>query len=333
MLQMGNHMFNLESPWFLILLFLPILLIYYYLKEGKNRISTISFPEVRTIIKAQPYRIDHLRVIPKILRILVITFLILGLIRFQYGKEKIFQGIDIIICLDTSPSMRALDFRPKNRITVAKEVVQEFVKGRSHDRIGIVAFAGASITICPLTSDYLSILDLLGQVDEGITKTDGTAIGDALATSINRLKDSKAESKLIILVTDGRSNVGMIDPISAAKLAKSMGIKIYTIGVGKKGPAPLPDPLTGLITGYTNDDLNEESLQEIADLTSGIYKRATDPESLSSIFKKIDQLVKSEYKTKVHIDYKEFYSYFLWIALILLVLEILLEGTYLRRIP
>ena len=336
MLNMGNHVFTIGSPWMLPLLLLPILYLYYYLKWGRQKVSTVSFPEVSLVKKAQNHRIDYLRIIPALLRIAIITLVILGLIRFQHGtvnRETVFRGTDIIICLDTSPSMRALDFRPKNRITVAKEVVQDFIRGRMHDRIGMVVFAGSNVTVCPLTSDYSALLWYLDQVHEGITQTDGTAIGDALATSINRLKGSNARSKIIILVTDGRSNMGMIDPLSAAKLAKTLGVKIYAIGVGKKGPAPMPDPLTGMITGYIYDDLNEESLQEIARTTSGIYERATDQESLTTIFKKIDKLEKTEYKTKIHVDYREFYPWFLWSALVVLIFQIILEGTVYRRIP
>lgn len=335
-MNIGNNIFTIGSPWLLFLILLPLFLLYYYRRWGRSRITAVSFPEVAVTRKAMSHPIEYLRYVPVLLRIAVMTCLIMAMVRFQYGtvnRETTFQGTDIIVCLDTSPSMRALDFRPKNRITVAKEVVRNFISGRSHDRIGMVVFAGMNFTVCPLTSDYQALLSLLDQVDEGITKSDGTAIGDAIATSINRLKESKAKSKIIILVTDGRSNTGMIDPISAAKLAKTLGIKIYTIGVGKEGPAPMPDPLTGAITGYIYDDLNEESLREIALLTSGRYKRATDQESMDAIFKMIDNLEKTEFKTTVHVDYREFYSYFLWCALVLLAAEIILGGTVLRRIP
>lgn len=329
---------NIANPFFLLLLVLPFIGFYLYTKKGKEMSAGVRFSQLGTVRKIFSSNLTRMRSLPIMLRLAVLILLILGLSRFQLGlksKEISSQGTDIILCLDTSPSMKALDFKPKNRITVAKEVVREFIHGRKSDRIGMVVFAGKSVTACPLTSDYNSLLQFLDSINEGVTKTDGTAIGDALATSINRLKGSSAKSKIIILVTDGRSNIGMIDPLSSAKLAKSLGIKIYTIGVGKKGPAPYPveDPVFGTRYVLLQEDLDEDTLSKIADLTSGIYERATDPESLSNIFRIIDKMEKTEFKTKIHVDYRELYPFFLWPALILFVLEIIISGTVLRKIP
>lgn len=331
-------MLHIANPWFLLLLILLPLILVHYLRRGSKQTAAVKFSRIGTMKKLSTPFMPQFRTVPLIVRILVLALLILALSRFQFGiksQERITQGTDIVICLDTSPSMKALDFKPKNRITVAKEVVQSFIKGRSFDRIAMVVFAGASITVCPLTTDYQALLGLLGKVDEGYTKTDGTAIGDAIATSLNRLKRSNARSRIIILVTDGRSNVGMIDPVSAAKLAKTLGIKIYTIGVAGKGPAPYPidDPILGTQYVLLPEDLDEETLSEIAKTTGGIFKRATDQESLKEIFANIDRLEKTDIKTKVHVDYRELYPWFLWPALALLILEMLLRGTVFRKIP
>ncbi len=330
--------FIMANPWFLLLLiFLPLILIY-YLRRGSKQTATVRFSRVETMKKLSAPFLAKFRIVPMIMRIMVLTLLILALAKFQFGlrsQERITQGTDIVICLDTSPSMKALDFKPKSRIMVAKEVVHNFIRGRSFDRIAMVVFAGSSVTVCPLTTDYPALLGLLEKVDEGYTKTDGTAIGDAIATSLNRLRGSNAKSRIIILVTDGRSNVGMIDPISAAKLARTLGIKIYTIGVGGKGPAPYPieDPILGTQYVLLPEDLDEETLTEIAKITGGIFKRATDQESLKEIFAIVDKMEKTEIRTKVHVDYRELYPLFLWPCVVLLILEMLIRATVFRKIP
>jgi len=330
--------FNIADPWFFALLLLLPFILAHYLRQGSKQTATVKFSRVGTIKKLPAPFLAQFRIVPLVLRIIALALIVAALARFQFGlksQERITQGTDIIICLDTSPSMKALDFKPKSRIMVAKEVVNSFIRGRSYDRLGMVVFAGASVTVCPLTTDYQALLGLLDNVDEGYTKTDGTAIGDAIVTSVNRLKGSRAKSKVIILVTDGRSNVGMIDPISAAKLAKTMGIKIYTIGVGGKGPAPYPveDPILGTQYVLLPEDLDEETLTEIAKITGGIFKRATDQESLKEIFAIIDKLEKTEIKTKVNVDYRELYQWFLLPALMIILLEMVLRGTVFRKIP
>ncbi|MDQ7822917.1 MAG: VWA domain-containing protein [Candidatus Eremiobacteraeota bacterium] len=329
---------HIANPLYLILLIVPLFLLLFLLKWGSKRSARVRFSMVKTARKSASPLAAKLRHIPMVLRVVTLTLLILALTRVQFGQkseERTSLGTDIIICLDTSPSMKALDFKPKNRITVAKEVVQDFIRGRRDDRLGMVVFAGASVTVCPLTTDYGSLLQFLNEVDEGITKTDGTAIGDALATSVNRLKNSTAKSKIIILVTDGRSNVGMLDPLSAAKLAKSMGIKIYAIGVGKKGPAPFPveDRIFGTRYVMLQEDLDEETLTKIATITGGTFERATDEASLSRIFKTIDSMEKTVTRTRVNIDYRELYQYLLWPALALLLVEIITSQGILRKIP
>jgi Ca-activated chloride channel family protein len=252
----------------------------------------------------------------------------------EKGEEILTEGVDIILAIDVSSSMKAEDFKPKNRLHVAKQVVADFIRGRKNDRLGMVVFAAKSFTQCPLTLDYGILLSFLDQIDIGMIE-DGTAIGMALATCVNRLRDSDAKSKVVILLTDGINNRGEIDPITAAKTAKAMGVKIYTIGAGKRGSAlyPVDDPIFGRRYVRMPVEIDEETLQEIARLTGGRYYRATDGEALANIYREIGEMEKTEIKTKEYIRYTELFWYFLLPAMVLLGAEIVLANTRFRKIP
>jgi Ca-activated chloride channel homolog len=249
------------------------------------------------------------------------------------------EGIDIMLILDVSQSMEALDFKPDNRLAVAKQTIQEFIKKRDNDRIGLTVFAAHAYTKCPLTLDH----GVLGRFVSEIDFTDfsyQTAIGTAIATAANRLKGSPAKSKVMILATDGANNAGEIPPLTAANAAKELGIKIYTIGIGKKGKVPMPvqvqDPFTGQVfkqVQMMESDLDEQTLVNIADATGGKYFRATDAEKLKAIYDQIDKMEKTVIRTKVYASFDERFYPWLWAGFVLLLLEHLLRHTRFRRIP
>jgi len=272
------------------------------------------------------------------LKLAAIVLLVIALARPQKtlaGEEILTEGVDIMISLDTSGSMDARDFKPRNRLTVAKAVVTDFINGRSSDRIGLVVFAARAITRCPLTVDYEVLQQLVESTELGMLP-DGTAIGNALATSVSRLKQSKARSRVIILVTDGVNNTGEIDPLTAADMAQALGLKVYTVGVGRKGMAPFPviNPYTGQKTLMDMEvKIDEEVLREISSRTGGRYFRATDPETLRAIFRQIDALEKSKVELRRWADYKELYVPYLQAGLLVLAAWLLLSQTLLRRLP
>ncbi len=340
---MFSNIITIHSPWFLLLLLMLIALIYIRRGRQKNLKAAISFPQTANIKKIGQSNIRISRFagkIPFFLRIITLVLIIAGLMRFQErsaapAPSGTLSGVDIIITLDTSPSMNALDFNPDDRLTVAKRVISNFINARQNDRIGLVVFSGAAITMCPLTTDYAAILSLIPAINQKTTQTDGTAIGDALATSINRLKNSKAKSKIIVLLTDGRNNLGHIDPISAAELAGKLGIKIYTIGIGKQGESiiPMQDIFGNTVYARTTDDLDEVTLSQIAELTQGIYSRAQSVSDLTNIFQNINSLEKTDFKAKPLYTYTELFNFFLIPAFLILLLEILLSHTLFRKLP
>ena len=267
--------------------------------------------------------------------------LVIALARPQSGKahsKVTTEGIDIILALDVSSSMLAEDFNlnkeRRNRLYVAKEVVKDFIKWRENDRIGMVVFAGQAYTQCPLTLDYDVLLQFLEKVEIGMVE-DGTAIGSAIGVCVNRLRTSKAESKVVILLTDGRNNSGEIDPLTAAELSKTYGMKIYTVGAGTKGLAPYPTKnLFGLKTYRSIQiDIDDEGLTEIAKITGGRYFRATDTESLKEIYGQIDSLEKTKMEEAIYTEYDELFHYLVIPALGILLLEVVLANTRFRRIP
>jgi len=270
-------------------------------------------------------------------RALAITMIIFALARPQKaarGEVPPSEGIDIMLTLDTSYSMAAEDFAPYTRLEAAKAAATAFVKKRRNDRIGVTVFGGNALLTCPLTLDYQSVLELLDSTYLNMTKADGTAIGDAIITAVNHLKDSKAKSKVIVLLTDGRSNVGLVtDLAQAARTAAAYDIKIYTIGTAGKGTAKVTtsDPRQPVV--YIEEDLDEPALREIADITGGEFYRAKNYAELDTIYSRIDALEKTKFEAKTFTSYTDLYLYFLAPALALLTALYLLERTYFRTIP
>ncbi|MDZ7342935.1 MAG: VWA domain-containing protein, partial [candidate division KSB1 bacterium] len=232
-------------------------------------------------------------------------------------------------------SMLAEDFKPKNRIEAAKLVAEQFIAGRKSDRIGMVVFAARSFTQCPLTLDYGVLINFLKKVDVGMIKEDGTAIGLGMATAVDRLRNSKAKSKVIILLTDGRNNAGEIDPLTAARVAQAFNVRTYTVGVGTHGEAlyPVQDPFFGKRYVRMPVDIDEATLQKIAEITNGKYFRATDRQSLEKIFAEIDQLEKTKIEVKQFTRYRELFVSWLAAAMGLIFIEIVLANTRFRKIP
>jgi Ca-activated chloride channel homolog len=320
-----------------LLVLVPLMVLYELKKSGSSRVRFSSLACLMEIKKSKSlaWRKGLL-----FMRCLAMSLCILALARPQSGNrstEIITEGVDIMLCLDTSGSMNALDFtldnKRVNRLQVVKKVVEEFIRGRQNDRIGMVVFAEEAFTQCPLTLDYGVLLSFLEKLEIGMAG-DRTAIGSALAVCVKRLKDLKSKSKIIILLTDGRSNTGSITPATAADIAKACGIKVYTIGVGTEGEAPfLVDSLFGQRYVYQRVDLDEEALQEIAQKTGGTYFRATNTEALKKIYQQIDKMEKTEAKVKEYMEYEELFAWFLIPGLCVLLLEIVLANTRLRKIP
>lgn len=316
------------------LLVLPIIIVYYIFRHSKSNASL----QVSSLIGFQnapkSWKV-YLRHLLLVLRILTIALLILVLARPQSTSswENVStEGIDIILALDISSSMLAEDFKP-NRLEASKEVAMEFIAGRPDDRIGLIVFSGESFTQCPLTTDHAVLMNLFQDIQSGMIE-DGTAIGLGLANSVSRLKESNVKSKVIILLTDGVNNQGEIAPLTAAEIAHTFGIRVYTVGVGTIGTAPYPFK-TAFGIQYQNVPvkIDEEVLREIANLTDGKYFRAINNAKLREIYKEIDLLEKS--KIEVREVSRKTEEFFLWalIAMLLLSLEIILRLTVLRTNP
>ena len=329
--------FQFQNPWLLLLLLvIPLLAIH----MSKDYFATVHFPSVTALKAIRSSRVDLYSGVPFILRLLALTFLIIALSRPQEGHkstEILSVGVDIMLALDTSGSMRALDFEEEGkkitRLKVVKGVVSDFIENRPNDRIGMVVFGEHAYTQCPLTLDQGILQSFLSKLEIGMAG-DSTAIGSAIGIAVKRLKDLESTSKVIILLTDGRNNAGSLPPIQAAQTAKTFGIKIYTIGVGTRGKAPfLVNSIFGQRYVYQQVDIDENTLKEISEITGGQYFRATDLESLKNIYRRIDEMEKSEVKVIDHSEYKELFHYFLIAGLISLLMEIGLSNTILRRIP
>jgi Ca-activated chloride channel homolog len=278
--------------------------------------------------------------VPLILRSTALVLLVFAAARpqlYNVSADTRSSGVDIILCLDASGTMRALDFTLNNervtRLTAVKKVVGEFIKKREHDRIGLVVFGTDAYTQSPLTMDKGLLLGLVDKLEIGMAG-DRTAVGSAIAVGGKRLKDLEAKSKILILLTDGRNNTGNISPEQAAEAVKSFGVKIYTIGVGGKGPAPVVEQTPfGPQVIYIQEDLDEAALQKIAGIGNGRYFRASDSIELAEIYDIIDKAEKTEIKQKEYFNFKELYLYFLIPALILLLIEVISKTTILRIIP
>jgi Ca-activated chloride channel family protein len=331
------------SPWaFALLVLLPVLA-WLLARPGKTGSAALVYSDLKLLgPRAGGLRASLTRVWPW-LKLVVLVLLIVAMARpkMPAGIREIGgAGIDIMLTFDISGSMQAEDFKPKNRFTVAREVLRDFIRQAGANRLGLVVFAGKAFTQCPLAADHKIVSELLERVHIGMLE-DGTAIGMALATAANRLQASQARSKVIILLTDGVNNRGEIDPLTAAEAAAALGIRIYAIGVGKQGgaPVPVPDPVFG--QRYLRDQsgnvlltkIDEEMLRKVAEVTDGAYFRATDADALRQVFARIDKLEKSEYTGRRERLYQELCGRYLGWALILLTVQILLGATWLRKAP
>ena len=321
---------NIE--YFYLLIF-PITILVWYFFKNKETFSHVKFSLIDKNTVSNTLR-SKLRHLPFILKIFAAIFLIIALARPQSSinwQESTTKGIDIVLAMDISGSMLAQDLKP-NRLEASKNVALDFISKRINDRIGLVIFSGESFTQCPLTTDHNVLSNLFKDVQSGMID-DGTAIGMGLATSVNRLKESDAKSKVIILLTDGINNSGVIPPLTAAEIAADFGIRVYTIGVGTKGLAPYPfQTAFGIQYQDVEVKIDEITLQDIATLTNGKYFRATNNNSLKEIYKDINELEKSKIQISNFHKKSEEYLPFALLGLILLLLAFLLNISYLKQI-
>lgn len=325
---------NINILWSLVAI--PLLVAYYVWRQRQGGASIIisTTDSLRTAPRTLRYYLRH---IPFVLRIIALSLLVIAAARPQSVEHETkvsTEGIDIVMALDISGSMLARDFQP-DRLTSAKRVASEFISTRTGDRIGLVVFAGEAFTQSPLTTDQSSLQTLLGRIKSGVIE-DGTAIGNGLATALNRLRESDSKSKVVILLTDGVNNRGQISPLTAAEIAKEQGIKVYTIGVGRNGEAPYPvfdERGREVQTVMMKVEIDEDILRKIASETGGEYFRATDELSLTKIYEQINSMEKSHVE-KVELTHvnEEYLLFVVW-ALTLLVVEFILKYIILKRIP
>lgn len=328
-------MFRFEDPWVLALLVAIPLVVWLRFRRAP-RPATLRYAAVDTVRESGGGVAGWLPRVPSMLRGLVVATVVVALARPQTGvssESVLTEGIDILMALDVSSSMLAEDLEP-NRLESAKVVAADFVAGRTNDRIGLVAFAGEAFTQAPLTIDRGVVTGLLGELNVGMIE-DGTAVGMGLATAVKRLQGSPSASQVVVLLTDGRNNRGEIGPVTAAQMAQALGVRVYTIGVGSQGTARIPvnDGLGGQQYVTVPVDIDEATLREVAEGTGGRYYRATDNESLAAIYEEIDQLERTEIEVENFTTYEERFSEVLLVALALLVLELVLRQTILRRLP
>jgi Ca-activated chloride channel family protein len=333
--------FRFASPWLLgLLLFIPLLGAYIYWAGRRARPAGLRYADVTLANKpARSWRLAF-RPLLSVLRLVAMALIVIAIARPQTGQAREVvrgEGVDIALAVDISGSMASLDFEPRNRLEAAKAVISEFVGGRTYDPIGLVVFASDAFSQSPPTTDHNVLLRLLGRTelatDLGID--DGTAIGMGLANAANMLKESDAKSKVIILLTDGVNNSGEIDPLTAAEAAKTLGIKVHTIGMGRPGQVPVPvvDAFGREQVTFQESALDEATLQEIAAITGGRYFRAEDSRALREIYEEIDALEKSHVDLERYTRYKELMGWLLLPALGLVASEMFLRKTAFRRLP
>ena len=330
-------MMHFANPKLLFLLLIIPLLVWRYLWRLRRGQGSLRFGSTLALEGIRPSWTGYFRHFLFGASLLALALAMVALARPQKGtreEEILTEGVDIVLALDASGSMAAEDFEPRNRFFVAKEVIKKFIEGLRHDRVGLVVFAAKAITRCPLTLDY-GVLDTVLTNAELGTIEDGTAIGTALATCLNRLKESEAKSKVIILVTDGVNNRGEIQPVDAAEIAKTLGVKVYTIGVGSTGTARIPinDPVYGKTYARIQVEIDEASLKKIAETTGGLYYRATDRPSLEEIFGDIGRLEKTQIHVKTYTSYSERFFDFLLPALVLVFIGTVVGFTRFMKIP
>jgi Ca-activated chloride channel family protein len=327
-------------PWFLLLLlFLPL---FAWLKGKRGVPPAFVYSSVQLVRGMQNISRSRPGGFLPSLRWFVLGVFIVALAQPRLSKsttEVKASGIDIVAALDLSGSMISEDFVVNggrvNRVNMAKSVLKDFIDRRPNDRIGLVVFAAQAFIATPLTLDHDYLQENLARLEIGTINSDATAIGDALTTAINRLRDLKAKSKIIILATDGQNNSGKVDPLVAADAAAALGVKIYTVGIGEQGMAPMPVFMGGQKVGYQNEpvDVDEDTLQKIADKTGGKYYRADNAEKFQKIYAEIDKLEKTEAVINKYTEYKELFAWLVAGGLALLLLEIVLGQTAFRRLP
>jgi Ca-activated chloride channel family protein len=333
--------FRFQDPaWLWVALAGPLVLVAAFLRERGGR--AVAFPGAARLRRVGTGLRVRLRYLPAVFAALALVAAAVALARPQHGslRESVTtRGVDVVVALDVSGSMAAQDFQPRNRLEVAKDVVAEFVRRRTSDRVGLIVFAGRSLTKSPPTTDTAVLLRQLDDVRLQMLP-DGTAIGSGLATSLTRLRRSEAESRVIVLVTDGANNAGEIDPATATDMARAMDVRVYTVGVGRGGQVPMPvqvrDPFTGQVTERlvtTEVQIDEELLEGIAERTGGEFFRATDPESLRQIFGRIDELEKSEIEHQAFRRYRDLYPPVLLAAAALLAVAAFVWAAGLRVVP
>ncbi|MBP3672153.1 MAG: VWA domain-containing protein [Bacteroidaceae bacterium] len=324
-----------DNPLCLLLLLLLIPAIVWYILKNKKAQASMSISSTEAFDKMPTTYKAHLRHVVFALRMLAIACVIVILARpmtTDSWQKSSTEGVDVIVALDISGSMLSRDFSP-NRLEAAKTVAAQFIAGREYDNIGLVVFAGEGFTMCPMTTDHAVLLNLLKDVDCGML-VDGTAVGDGLATAVNRIKDGPAKSKTIILLTDGTNNAGIVDPVTAAEIARNYGIRIYTIGVGTKGMAqsPVMTPY-GIRYQSMPVEIDEDKLRQIASIGDGEYFRATDENVLKNVFAEIDKMEKTKLSVQQFSRREEAYMPWAIAALLLLAIELLIRHTILRNIP
>lgn len=322
------------QPWFFAAFaLLPLMIVWYAVKNKKSQAGIIVSSVSAGNLSSWKTTLRHL---PFVIRLLAIAFIITALARPQTGNDiqnAEGEGVDIILCMDVSGSMTTIDLEP-NRLEAAKSVATDFINRRQTDRIGIVIFAGESFTQCPLTTDHAVLLSAVANIRNGLLE-DGTAIGSGLGTAVDRLRNSTAKSKVVILLTDGENNGGLIDPQTAKEIAKAFAVKVYTIGVGTDGYAkqPVQLPTGEVVYQETKVTIDEKLLTQIANETGGKYFRAKDNAGLAGIYNEIDKLEKSKVQVTTTTRYTEKFFPFIIAALVCLVLEVLLRYLVFRKFP
>lgn len=331
-------MIRFANPAFLLLLALVPAYVFVELRFARRRRPAVSYPMAAAVRRAAGGGFPWKRHLKTAVRVVALTLVVFALARPQAGsgsESVITEGIDVVLAIDVSASMKAEDFKPQNRLSAAKEVVGEFIRGRTSDRIGMVVFAAQAFTQCPLTLDYGVLLGLLDSVEIGMIDERSTAIGTAIATATNRLRESDAQSRVIVLLTDGRNNAGEIDPVTAARAAEAVGVRIYTIGAGtpEGGPIPIDDPVWGRRYVNVETDIDEETLGEIASITGGRYYRAKTEGMLADVYRKIGELETTKIEVKHFTTYTELAPRLIVAALVLLVAELIASAALVRGIP
>ncbi len=331
--------FVYPAYFLLLLLVIPYTIWFFLIKSRKDPCLKIASSKV--YLFAPKTLRQRLMWLPFVLRVLCFSMIVTALARPQSNaswSESEVEGIDIMLAMDVSTSMMAMDFKP-NRVEAARKVASDFVNRQKNDNIGLTIFSGEAFTQCPLTTDHAALLQMFSNITCDLPATgmieDGTAIGMGIANAINRLKESKAKSKVIILLTDGSNNMGEISPLTAAEMAKSLGIRIYTIGVGTNGSAKYPYPLPGGGVQYVSMpvEIDTKMLKEIATITKGKYYRAKNNQELEKIYSDISKLEKSRITTTHFSRLHEFYQPFILVGIIALLLEMVLKNTILRKVP